>query len=56
MQFMQDNNIPQIKTDPTTKFQKQTEQANQQCKQFIHSEKISICSTHKLRPQTQYTH
>ena len=35
MQFMQDNNIPQIKTDPTTKFQKQTQQAIQKCRQVI---------------------
>ena len=34
-QFIQDNNIPQIKTDPTTKFQKQTQQAIQKCRQVI---------------------
>jgi len=32
MQFIQDNNIRQIKTDPTTKFQKQRQQAIQQRK------------------------
>ena len=35
MQFIQDNNIPQINTDPTTTFQKQTQQPIQQCKQMI---------------------
>jgi len=39
MQFIHDNNIPQIKTDPTTKFQKQTQQAIQQCKQMINKQK-----------------
>jgi len=39
MQFIQDSKIPQIKTDPTTKLQKQRQQANQQCKQIINIKK-----------------
>jgi len=35
MEFIQDNNIQQIKRDPTTKFQKQTQQPIQYCKQII---------------------
>jgi len=41
-----ENSIPQIKTDPKTKFQKQTQQAIQSVNKL--QIKISITSTHKL--------
>jgi len=37
MQFIYDNNITQIKPDPTTEFQNQRQQANQFSKQIINS-------------------
>jgi len=35
MQFIQENNMTQIKIDPTTKLLEQTQQAIQRCKQMI---------------------
>jgi len=35
MQFIQDNNIKQIKTGPSTKFEKQTQKIIQYCKKVI---------------------
>ena len=46
-QFVQDNNIPQIKKDPTTKYHKETQQAIQRCN-------LIICKrTHKFLTNTQ---
>jgi len=45
MQFVKYNNILQIKTDPTIKFQKQTKQVFQQCKQMINRKIPNIRST-----------
>jgi len=39
MQFIQDNNIPQSKTNPSTKIEKHTKYAIQQFKTIINSKR-----------------
>jgi hypothetical protein len=45
--FIKGNNIIQLKTDPTQKFQRTTQNIIKQCKGIIKPEKKKICNTNE---------